>query len=270
LDRKHHFDGIFTFEEASIELAAVLARALDLPFLDEATARRCRDKHDMRTAFARSEVPSAASHVATSPAEAAGFAQAIGYPVVFKPRTLASSMGVVRVDEPGQVAAAFAVAAGAAHPRFAREANILVEEYLDGPEVSVESVVVDGHVRSVAVTHKQVGLAPYFEELGHVVSPVASGADQDAIYDVVARAHAALGVNMGATHAELRLTPQGPRMIELGARLGGDLIPYVVHLATGVDLARAALDVAARVAPALTPSRARAAAPSGSFIPNMT
>jgi biotin carboxylase len=260
LDRQHHFDGIFTFEEASVETTAIVARALGLPFLDSATATRCRDKHQMRSAFARTGVPSAASYVAASPAEAADIAQTIGYPVVFKPRTLASSMGVTRVGGPSEVADAFAVASSAAHPRFAREPNILVEEYLEGPEVSVESVVVDGTVHSVAITRKRIGLAPYFEELGHVVSPAETVADEAAIYDVVAQAHTALGVSVGATHAELRLTRQGPRMIELGARLGGDLIPYLVHLATGVDLARAALDVAASEPPSLEPTRRRAAA----------
>jgi biotin carboxylase len=260
LDRMHHFDGIFTFEEASVETAAVLAHALGLPFLDVPTARRCRDKCAMRAAFARAGVPSAASLVASSPAEAERIADTIGYPVVFKPRTLASSMGVIRVDGAADVPGAFAVAAATSHPRFAREPNILVEEYLDGPEVSVESVVVDGVVHGVAITRKHLGLAPYFEELGHVVSAAEPLQDEAAIYDVVARAHAALGVRTGATHAELRLTPSGPRMIELGARLGGDLIPYLVHLATGVDLARAALDVAAGETPSLAPTRARAAA----------
>jgi biotin carboxylase len=214
----------------------------------------------MRAAFARAGVPSAASVVAASPAEAARIADTLGYPVVFKPRTLASSMGVIRVDGPEDVPTAFAVAAATSHPRFAREPNILVEEYLDGPEVSVESVVVDRVVQTVAITRKHLGLAPYFEELGHVVSAAEPLHDEAAIYEVVAKAHAALGVCAGATHAEVRLTPSGPRMIELGARLGGDLIPYLVHLATGVDLARAALDVAAGERPSLTPTRARAAA----------
>jgi biotin carboxylase len=260
LDRQHHFDGIFTFEEASIETTAVIAGALGLPFLDPATARRCRDKREMRLAFARAGVPSAASHVASSPADAAGIADRLGYPVVFKPRTLASSMGVIRVDRAADIPTAFAVAAATSHPRFAREPNILVEEYLDGPEVSVESVVVDGVVHSVAITRKRLGLAPYFEELGHIVSATEPLPDEATLHNVVAQAHAALGVRTGATHAEVRLTRTGPRMIELGARLGGDLIPYLVHLATGVDLARAALDVAAGEQVSLAPTRARAAA----------
>ncbi|HEV7664447.1 MAG TPA: phosphoribosylglycinamide synthetase, partial [Chloroflexota bacterium] len=56
LDRQHHFDGIFTFEEASVETTAIVARALGLPFLDSAAATCCRDKHQMRSAFARAGV----------------------------------------------------------------------------------------------------------------------------------------------------------------------------------------------------------------------
>ncbi|WP_323754937.1 hypothetical protein [Streptomyces albidoflavus] len=76
------------------------------------------------------------------------------------------------------------------------------------------------------------------------------------VHAQVTAAHTALGVEAGVTHAEIRLTSRGPRLVELNGRLGGDLIPYAGQLATGVDLVRAAAAVALRERPDLTPTRA--------------
>ncbi|WP_255249341.1 hypothetical protein [Streptomyces albidoflavus] len=76
------------------------------------------------------------------------------------------------------------------------------------------------------------------------------------VHAQVTAAHTALGVEAGVTHAEVRLTSRGPRLVELNGRLGGDLIPYAGQLATGVDLVRAAPAVALRERPDLTPTRA--------------
>jgi biotin carboxylase len=100
----------------------------------------------------------------------------------------------------------------------------------------VESVVQAGRVRILGVTAKELGYPPYFEELGHTCANPLSHERYGEIARVVEAAHRALGIDYGATHAELRLGSDGPRMIEIAARLGGDKIPWVTGLATGVDL----------------------------------
>lgn len=261
LCQRHGCDGILTYEEQSVELTAAIAAALDLPYHSLDVARRCRDKLVMRQTWEAADVPSARSRLVGSQAEAEAVAADIGYPVVLKPRAIAASVGVVRADSAADLGMAYRVASGATLDRYEHAAHgVLVEEYLEGPEISVESVVVDGQVQILATTRKQVGFAPFFEEIGHVVSASEPLAAASQVADVVRQAHRALGVQLGATHAELRLTPAGPRMIELGARMGGDMIPYLVFCATGIDVAAAASAVAASERPELTPTRQMAAA----------
>lgn len=261
LCQRHGCDGIFTYEEQSVELTAAIAATLHLPYNSPASVRRCRDKLVMRQTWEAAGVPSARSRLVGSQAEAEAVAAEIGYPVVLKPRAIAASVGVVRADSAAELGMAYRVASGATLDRYEQAAHgVLVEEYLEGPEISVESVVVDGQVQILATTHKQVGFAPFFEEIGHVVSASEPLPEATDVADVVHQAHRALGVQMGATHAELRLTSTGPRMIELGARMGGDLIPYLVFCATGIDVAAAATAIAARERPELMPTRQRAAA----------
>ncbi len=260
---KERFAGIVTYHEFLVELASVVAADLGMPSNSVACARRCRDKHLMRQAFEQHGVPSAASRSASNLAEAVEAARQIGLPVVVKPLALAGSFGVTKVQRLEDLEEAYRIAAGASIPGTnAKNAGntVLVEEFLSGPEISVESVVVNGDVRNVAITRKQVGFDPFFEEIGHVVAPTEPLPAEAEIRDVANRAHHALGICLGVTHAELRLTPAGPKMIEVAARLGGDLIPMLVQMATGIDLAQAAADVACGVEPVLVPTKHNCAA----------
>jgi biotin carboxylase len=234
-------DGVWTYDEFSVVTAAEVAERLGLPTSGAAVARRCRDKHLMREALATAGVPSARHARVTGLDEAREAAQRIGYPVVVKPVALAGSIGVTRADDDAGLAAAFVAASGSGHPVYGTSGpTVLVEEHLDGPEVSVECVVDADGVHAVAVTRKDLGPEPFFEEVGHVVAPGEPLPEQDAVLAVTRAAHAALGVTVGATHTELRLTSTGPRVVELALRTGGDLIPRLVRLATGVDLTVAA------------------------------
>ncbi|MBA2681890.1 MAG: ATP-grasp domain-containing protein [Ktedonobacteraceae bacterium] len=253
LAQRHQIAGILTYDEPSLEVTAAAAENLQLRHHCPASARLCRDKFAMRQTWDRAGVPSARSRLVFSLQEAGEAANQIGYPVVLKPRSMAASIGVIRADSPEQLTRAYAVASLELHPVFRGSAvGTLVEEYLVGPEISVESVVVDGQVSSIAITRKQLGLAPHFEEVGHVVSPGEPLGEEAAIREVVAAAHRAFNIQYGVTHAELRLTERGPRMIELNGRSAGDLIPYLVYLATGIDLPLASAQVAVGDPPTLS------------------
>jgi biotin carboxylase len=261
LKERYQFGGVFTYDEAFVVETAMVAELLNLPSNSVQTARLCRDKYLMRQTWQNAGVPSARSFLVQSLSEAEEAAEKIGYPVVIKPRGLAASVGVLRVDIPEELPTRYIAANIDPHPFFrAAGGGALVEEYLDGPEVSVECAVMQGHVNVIAITRKQVGLAPGFEELGHIVAPNEPLREEAAIREVLIAAHQALGVHMGITHAELRLTQQGPCMIELGMRCAGDLIPYMVALATGIDLYVVGASLAANELPALRPSRREASA----------
>ena len=260
LARSERVEGVLTWMESCVEAAAAVSTALDLPGHPEPAARASRDKHLMRRCWTRAGLGSAASHLVTDIGEARAAAEAVGFPVVLKPRALAGSVGVTLAHDRQELERAFSVAVRAELDRYETAVRgALLEEYLDGPEVSVESIVQAGQVHIVAVTRKRTGLPPGFEELGHLVGPTPPGGCDQALRRLVVDAHAALGLRDGATHTEVRLTARGPKLVEIAARLAGDLIPKLVRHATGVNLGLAAAAVAIGAAPELWATGARCA-----------
>ncbi|MBR7837435.1 ATP-grasp domain-containing protein [Actinospica durhamensis] len=124
------------------------------------------------------------------------------------------------------------------------ERSVLVEEYLDGPEVSGDSVCIDGRVTPLVLAHKQLGFVPGFEEVGHIVQADDELLSGGALPAVLQGAHEALGLTRAMTHTELRLTSSGPRVLEVDARTGGGMIPRLGQLVTGIDLGRVSAELA--------------------------
>lgn len=256
LAAKYKVAGVFTYYEWCVEIAARVAQDLGLPNCSPGAAQRCRDKWQSREALREAGVPSARSHLVTSPGEALEAAEAIGFPVIVKPRALSASFGVSIVHEPSGVDAAFEDAdASPSNGSWQYQHGVLVEEYLDGPEISVDSVVVGSTAVPLVFARKLLGFEPHFEEIGHIVGPADDLVpDADAVRAVVVAAHAALGIADTLTHTELRLTSRGPRIVEVNARSGGDVISELGLLALGVDLGHATAMVAVGQAPHLTAS----------------
>jgi biotin carboxylase len=176
---------------------------------------------------------------------AVSVAERVGYPVVVKARALAGSIAVVRADDADAVAVAFDQAAGTHFPLAPEFAEgVLVEEFVDGPEISVDSAVRHGVAQPMVVARKTTGLAPWFEETGHLVDAADPLLADNEFRDLGQRTHDALGLTQGMTHAEYRLGPRGWTLIEMNARLGGELIPLLGRMAIGIDLALMAADVA--------------------------
>ena len=254
-------DGVLTYDETLVYPVAHVAEALRLPGSPPKAVLACRDKALTRATLAAAAIPQPASEAVASEAAALATAAAIGYPVVIKARGLAGSIGVVRADGPTDMTAAFAAASSAAYPGApGYDAGVLVEQYLAGPEISVDCVVADGECMITALARKQTGLAPFFEETGHTVTATDPLVRDDGLRGQLHQVHAALGYTCGATHTEFKLTPAGLRLVEINARLGGDLIPYLGFLATGTHPALAAACVAAGRSPDTAPRHHKTAA----------
>ncbi|MER8059735.1 MULTISPECIES: ATP-grasp domain-containing protein [unclassified Streptomyces] len=250
---------ILTWDETLLATTAQAARRLNLPHLGPEAVRGCRDKLTTRRTLAAAGVPSAAFRHVHGRAEAIAAAAELGLPVVVKPRGLAGSIGVTLADTPEAVGRAFDRATTAAFPGIDRLAGAIVEEYLTGPEISVDCAVDGGRVHLVNVARKRLGFAPHFEEVGHLVAPWRHEPWACDVESVVTAAHTALGLRTGITHSELRLTPSGPRVVEVNGRLGGDFVPLLGRLATGVDQVAAAADLALGRTPDVTPRHERCA-----------
>jgi biotin carboxylase len=253
-------DGVLTWDEARVLQAATVAAELGRPGGDPDAVLRCRDKALTRAALAAAGVPQAAYALVGSEADALAAAGRIGWPVVLKPRAMAASLGVVRVDTPAELAERYAATRDVTLPGAWTYPEVLVEELLTGPEVSVDAAVHRGVAHLLCVARKDVGYPPWFEEVGHAVDAGDPLWTDERLLGVVQRALTALGYADGVVHAELKLTPAGPKVIEVNARLGGDLIPYLGLRATGVDPGLTAASVACGRPPELRPDRALAAA----------
>lgn len=232
----HEVGGLVTLNDPPIRQAAGLADLLGLRFHSTHTAEMLTDKLAQREALARAGVPSAA-YAAIAPGDPAP--RHVPLPAVLKPRAGASSRDVLLVRTPGELAEA--LAANAHQP-------MLLEEFLRDPLdraehesgiVSVESVVVDGVLTHLGVTGR-FPVAPPFRESGTYHPWEGTGPEHDAIIDVATRAAHALGVRDGFLHTELKRTPDGPRVIEVNGRIGGQ-VPEMTSRAGGNDLVEQAL-----------------------------
>ena len=142
-----------------------------------------------------------------------------------------------------------------------RNGTVLVEEYMQGPEVSVEAIVVDGEPHILSITDKYITPSPYFVELAHCEPSQLDGETQEQIRRVAEQAIKAIGIENAPSHVEIKVTEEGPKVVELAARLGGDFITSkLVPLSTGIDMVGASVLLATGEKPDLTPKWQRGAA----------
>jgi biotin carboxylase len=241
--REHPVNAIVGVDEETALAAAAIARALGLAGNSPRAAAAARDKALLREALAAAGVASPRSRtfrVEDGPEDAAA---AVTYPCVLKPTFLAGSRGVIRANDPGSFRAAWArIASILGDPEVAKRGGeaarqILVEQFVPGAEVAVEGLLTDGSLEVLAVFDKPDPLdGPYFEETIYVTPSRLPGATQDAVRETTEMACRALGLVHGPIHAELRLGPDGPVVIEVAARSIGGLCSRTLTFGTGLSL----------------------------------
>ena len=164
----------------------------------------------------------------------------ITFPCIFKPADNSASRGVCLVQQESEIEKAYEYSKS-----FSRNGRVLVEEYMQGPEVSVEVLIWKNNPHVIAVTDKITTGAPYFVEMGHNEPSSLSDEDIVKIKNLAASAVKAVGIDNGQGHVEIILTKEGTNVVELGARLGGDFITSdLVPLSTGVDMLKETLSIA--------------------------
>lgn len=197
------------------------------------------NKYKMRRCLMDNGVPSPRFALADS-ADTTPFAS-FQYPLIVKPTDRSGSRGVEKVETPERLEKAIARAQGVSF-----EHKAIVEEFITGCEVSVESISYKGQHTILQMTDKVTSGAPYFVELAHH-QPSALPADVQArIRSIVLYALDALHIRYGASHSELKITESGDIcVIEIGARMGGDFIgSHLVQRSTGYDFVKGVIDIA--------------------------
>ena len=264
-------EGVVNCSESCLRTQAALVERYRVPGINSQTAAVCRDKQLMARRFGEGGVPIARRRIVTSADEIPEAVDDVGCPGVLKPATGVASLFTVRFDSEQELLERFEQfdAEAREHGSTAiREMNgrWLVEEYLDGPAFSVESLTLAGETTHVAVCQKGEMSKPFFLETGHVCPAPLGDDTRREMEEIAERAIRALGITDGITHSELKLTSRGIHVLEVGARMGGGSIRQVVRLATGVDLLEVTLELARGHKPEIAPATDRAAA-SRSFFP---
>ena len=244
-------DGIMTLAtDLPMRGVAKASDKLHLHSISYDTAIKATDKYEMIRAFKEHGVPSPWFFVVDSLPELQSHRDEITYPCILKPVDNAGSRGVVKADNYEELALYYGYSLA-----NSRQGKVIVEEYLDGPEVSVEVMVVNGKVNILQITDKITTGTPYFVEMGHTQPSQLSAGIQEDIRRLTCAACDAVGIDKGPAHVEMRVTSRGPVMIELGARMGGDNITtHLVPLSTGIDMVGCTIAMAMGEQPDIKPT----------------
>lgn len=242
--KEYKIDGVMTIaSDMPMRTVAAVAKELNIVGIDEDTALKATNKAFMRECLKANNVPIPGFfRVGTHDAYLAAVRKFTDKFIV-KPADNSGSRGVFLIrdiEDRETIEYAYKYS-----KEYSRSGEIVVEEYMEGPEVSVETLSVDGEVHVIAITDKLTTGAPNFVEMGHSQPSKLPEEVKKQIATVAAAAVNAIGIENGPSHTEIMVTSEGAKIVELGARLGGDNITtHLVPLSTGVDMVRCCIDIA--------------------------
>lgn len=240
--KRWKIDGIMTLaSDMPMRTVAHVGKELGLPAISEDAAFKATDKYAMRQALQQHHVPVPVFFgVTTWDAFQKAAAQLPGDQYIVKPADSSGSRGVHLVHRNDESAYAFQESL-----RFSRSGTVVIEEFMTGPEVSVESITCNGKTEIIAITDKTIIGNGNFTEIGHAQPSSLSQDIQLEIAQVVKQTITAIGIDNSPSHTELKITPSGVKVVEIGARLGGDNITtHLVPLSTGINMVEACIKIA--------------------------
>lgn len=251
--REQHVDGVIhPCSEVSMNVMGRINDELGLAGITKEQAIRATNKHLMREAFEKGNAPSPKSILTDSAEDAWEHLQNdFSTDGILKPSRNSGSRGIAKVVRDMNKADfinAYNIALNES-----RDKSVLIEQFIEGPEFSIEIIVWNGKVNVLTVTDKKTTGAPHFVELGHNQPSCYSKEDVETLKAAAVAGVKALGVNNCACHAEAKLMDGKAYLMEIGARLGGDFISTeLTHLSTGIDMVAAAINVALGIEPDLS------------------
>ena len=242
-------DGIMTLAtDMPMRSVAYTCNKLGLVGISYDTAIKATDKAEMIRAFEENGVAHPSYYVLEHGKTLDRLPANLEYPIISKPVDNAGSHGVqiIRSEQELQSAIKYSRENG-------RSGDIIIEEYMEGPEISVETLSIDGVCHVIQITDKLTTGAPNFVETGHSQPTALPQETVEKIKKLAIAANKAVGITDGPSHTEIIVTKHGPKIVELGARLGGDCIAtHLVPLSTGVDMVGACIEIALGGKPDIT------------------
>nr|WP_317363426.1 ATP-grasp domain-containing protein [uncultured Blautia sp.] len=242
--KKHQIDGIMTLAtDMPMRSVAAVAKAMGLVGIDEETALKATNKVEMRKALQAGGVPIPKFIKVSNEEEYREAVKQFNVPFIVKPADNSGSRGIFEViDFTNEKLIKKAYDYSKPHSRVG---DVVVEEYMRGLEVSVETLSVDGVCHVIQITDKLTTGAPHYVEMGHSQPTVHDSEMAFRIAEVAKMANKAIGIKNGPSHTEIIITSEGPKIVEIGARLGGDNITtHLVPLSTGIDMVECCIKIA--------------------------
>ncbi|GHV71692.1 hypothetical protein AGMMS49928_24660 [Spirochaetia bacterium] len=222
--------GIMTAGTDFSGAVAWTAEKLGLPGIPHETALDASDKERMRRRFKEAGVPSP-EFIILREVPQVNFPLPFDFPVVVKPVDNMGSRGCRLVNDGADLAQAVTDAL-----KFSRSGRAIVEEYMDGPEFSVDAIVFQGEVTICGLADRHIFFPPYFIEMGHTMPSNIDPQKADALLDVFRAGVKALGITLGAAKGDIKLSSRGPMIGEIAARLsGGYMSGWTYPYASGVE-----------------------------------
>lgn len=248
--RKEQINGVIhPCSEVAMNAMGRINDELGLSGISREQAICATNKHLMREAFDAGNAPNPKS-ILTINAEDAWmyFCKDFNTNAILKPSRNSGSRGIAEVVK--TIAKKDFMKLYEVALNESRDKSVLIEQFIEGPEFSVEIIVWEGTVNILQVTDKKTTGAPHFVELGHNQPSCFSDNIVTIVKDAAAKGVKALGVDKCACHAEVKIMDGKAYLMEVGARMGGDFISTVLtQLSTGVDMIAAAINCALNIEP---------------------
>ncbi|MFL1664665.1 ATP-grasp domain-containing protein [Bacillus cereus] len=254
--KEQQIDAVLSGFEFMSSLTVKVASRLNLPTHDHMKADALRNKGLMYEQFVKYNVPTAKTLVVDSLEQLQSIKESIIFPTIIKPADNGGSCGVSKVQNFDELINCYnnIIENSVEFPHgFQLSKQVLLQEVLDGIEFSVEIAITNNQPQVLCITDKMTTEGTYFAELGHTLPSRESQENQKLITEIALKSIEALGLKNGVAHAELKFTKEGPKIIEVGARLPGDYIPELLEQALGIDEAEVYLKTALGEPMDLTP-----------------
>lgn len=208
-----------------------LLRKMDIPCNSIETEKIATNKYLMRKAMAEAGIDGPRFTLVEEDFDRK-ILEEFSYPLIIKPIDLSSSRGVMKINNDDELDEAIEYALG-----WSKIKKAIIEEFIDGPEYSGESIAYDGEYKLLVITEKSTTGAPHFVETGHFQPANISEEMFEKVEKTLYRAFNAMGIKYGAVHPEFKITPEGRIcFMEVGARMGGDCIGSdLVPVSSGYD-----------------------------------
>ena len=232
-------DGVLSFSlESALPTVIYVSQSLGLTSNTEECLRLTENKYTMRNAFKCAGIPVPQYYLVANQSELNAIT--INYPAIVKPVDSGGSQGINKINSEEELLQAYLYAVN-----YSPTKQVIVEEYIDGREFSVEYISHDAKHYNLQITDKVTSGTPHFIEMSHHQPANINKELAEAIKRMVEKALTALKIENSASHTEIKYNSRGELyIIETGARMGGDYITSdLVRLSTGYDMVKGVIEL---------------------------